>query len=147
MPSQSILPTERIQRSIYFIRGERVMIDSELAFLYGVETGALNRAVKRNLDRFPADFMFQLTNAEAEGLRCQIGSSSFGYGGRRYLPYAFTEHGVAMLSSILRSPRAVQANIALSRVKPLLSLTPRFSACHYPQLFNDPLNESDSTQL
>ncbi|PYQ60517.1 MAG: DNA-binding protein, partial [Acidobacteria bacterium] len=92
------------------------MLDSDLAALYGVETFNLNKAVKRNLDRFPSDFMFQLTPAEARALRFQIGISSEGvHGGRRYLPYVFTQEGVAMLSSVLRSPRAVTVNIAIMR--------------------------------
>jgi hypothetical protein len=91
-------------------------VDADLATLYGVTTGALNRAVRRNTNRFPADFMFQLTVAEAENLKCQIGISSFGHGGRRRsLLYAFTEQGVAMLSSVLRSERAVQVNVAIMR--------------------------------
>jgi len=110
-----LVPCERIQRAIYLIRGEKVMLDADLAALYGVETGALNRAVKRNADRFPADFMLQLTAEETEYLRCQTGISSSGYGGRRYSAYAFTEQGVAMLSSVLRSDRAVQVNIAIMR--------------------------------
>jgi len=95
-----IIPIERIQRAIYLIRGEKVMVDADLAALYGVETGALNRAVKRNADRFPPDFMFQLTAEATENLRCQTGISSSGYGGRRYWAYAFTEQGVAIFSSI-----------------------------------------------
>jgi len=91
------------------------MVDSDLAELYRVETKALNRAVKRNLTRFPADFMFQLNQAEANSLRCQIGTSNANRGGRRYRPYAFTEHGVAMLSSVLNSERAVQMNILIVR--------------------------------
>jgi hypothetical protein len=82
-----LIPCERIQRAIYLIRGEKVMLDADLAALYGVETGALNRAVKRNANRFPADFMLQLTAEEAENLRCQTGISSSGYGGRRYSAY------------------------------------------------------------
>ena len=95
------------------IRGQEIMLDSDLAELYQVETFNLNKAVKRNLDRFPSDFMFQLTREESANLRFQIGISS--YGGRRYLPYAFTEHGVAMLSSVLNSKRAVQMNIMIIR--------------------------------
>ena len=106
---------ERVERLIRLARQERVLLDSDLAVLYGVETKVLNRAVKRNRDRFPADFMFQLTVAEAENLRRQIGASSSGYGGRRYRPYAFTEQGVAMLSSVLRSDRAVQVHVAIMR--------------------------------
>jgi len=91
------------------------MIDSDLAALYRVTTSALNRAVKRNLERFPDDFMFQLTSEESDSLRCQTGISNEQRGGRRYLPYAFTEQGVAMLSSVLRGERAVQVNIAIMR--------------------------------
>ena len=90
------------------IRGEKVMLDHDLAVLYGIKTGNLNKAVKRNESRFPLDFMFQLTDEEAENLRFQFGISSLGYGGRRYRPHAFTEQGVAMLSSVLRSESAVQ---------------------------------------
>ena len=104
---------ERIERAILMIRGQKVMLDSDLAELYGVETGALNRAVKRNRGRFPSDFMFQLTKEEVENLRCQIGISS--YGGRRSYPYAFTEQGVAMLSSVLHSKRAVRVNVEIMR--------------------------------
>ena len=102
-----------IQNLIYEIRGHKVMIDSDLARLYEIETGALNRAVKRNIERFPAFFMFQLTEDELNFLRCQIGISSGGKGGRRYLPYAFTEHGVLMLSSILNSKKAINVNIEI----------------------------------
>jgi len=109
------MPVELVARKIYSIRGRRVMLDSDLAQLYQVETKALNRAVKRNADRFPEDFMFQLTGEEATNLRCQIRASGSGYGGRRYLPYAFTEHGVAMLSTALHSPRAVQMSIFIVR--------------------------------
>jgi phage regulator Rha-like protein len=118
MPSHSgsIIPAERIHKCIFFIRGHNVIQDSDLAGFYGVETGALVRAVKRNIDRFPADFMFQLNKDEYEAfLRCQIGISKKGRGGRRYAPYVFTEHGVAMLSSVLRSKRAVEINIAIMR--------------------------------
>jgi len=106
----------QIERAILLVRGQRVLIDRDLAALYGVETKNLNRAVRRNLDRFPADFMFQLTADEAANLRCQIGTSSSDHGGRRYSPYVFTQEGVAMLSSVLRAPRAVQVNIAIMRV-------------------------------
>lgn len=115
MRGQVLVPAERIAHCILLIRGHKVMLDSDLAELYGVETKALNRAVRRNLTRFPADFMFQLTHAECERLRCQIGTSNVGRGGRRYAPLAFTEQGVAMLSSVLRSERAVQVNIAIMR--------------------------------
>ncbi len=109
------VPVEFIERRIYLIRGQRVMLDTDLAALYQVTTGNLNLAVRRNLGRFPRDFMFQLSKAEFENLRLQFATSSSGYGGRRYLPYAFTEHGVAMLSSVLNSERAVQMNILIIR--------------------------------
>jgi hypothetical protein len=96
------------------IRGQRVMLDSTLAGLYGVETKALKRAVNRNRDRFPTDFMFSLTYQELANLRCQIGTSSL-HGGHRYRHYVFTEQGVAMLSSVLRSRRAIQVNIEIMR--------------------------------
>jgi len=106
---------EQIESSIYLIRGEKVMLDEDLAQLYGVETKILNKAVKRNLGRFPEDFMFQLTDEESKNLRFQIGTSKKQRGGRRYLPYAFTEQGVAMLSGVLKSPRAVKVNIEIMR--------------------------------
>ncbi len=101
------------ERRILSVRKQRVMLSDDLAALYGVETKALNRAVKRNVERFPDDFMFQLTGEEWGDLRCQIGTSS--WGGSRVPPYAFTEQGVAMLSSVLRGSRAVQVNIAIMR--------------------------------
>jgi len=104
----------RIEQAILQVRGHRVMLDADLAALYGVETKALVRAVKRNADRFPADFMFQLNPQEFDNLRCQIGTSS-SWGGRRRPPYAFTEQGVAMLSSVLRSKRAVRVNVEIMR--------------------------------
>ena len=91
------------------------MLDSDLSELYQVHTKVLNQAVRRNVARFPEDFMFQLTKAEAENLRSQFATSSSGHGGRRFLPYAFTEHGVAMLSSVLKSKRAVEMNILIIR--------------------------------
>src|SRR5258708_4170849 len=109
------VPVELIERRIYVIRGQKVMIDSDLADLYQVETRALLQAVKRNSDRFPGDFMFQVSPEEGKSLRSQIVISNVGRGGRRYLPYAFTEHGVAMLCSVLNSQRAVQMNIAIIR--------------------------------
>ena len=109
------VPVELIERRIYFIRNKKVMIDADLAELYQVLTKNLNLAVRRNRDRFPEDFMFQLTKEEAESLRLQIATSNEGRGGRRYPPYAFTEHGVAMLSSVLGSKRAVQMNILIIR--------------------------------
>ena len=109
-----IVKQDIIEKKIYLIRGTNVMLDKDLAELYGVETRVLIQAVKRNIERFPEDFMFQLTKEEFENLRSQIVSSS--WGGRRYLPYAFTEQGVAMLSSVLHSKRAIQVNIAIMRV-------------------------------
>jgi hypothetical protein len=106
---------EVIQRRIYLVRGQKVMVDADLAKLYQVETKFLNRAVQRNVGRFPDDFMFRLTAEEAESLRCQIGTSKVGRGGRRYIPLVFTEHGVVMLSSVLKSERAGQMNILVVR--------------------------------
>jgi len=107
------LPVEEIQQCILFIRGEKVMLDMHLAILYGVQTKVLIQAIKRNTDRFPADFMFQLTRDEFQDLRSQNVTSS--WGGRRYLPYVFTEQGVAMLSSVLHSKQAIQVNIEIVR--------------------------------
>ena len=109
---QPIVPKE-IRNLIYTIRGKQVMLDSDLASLYQVETKNLNKAVKRNIERFPASFCFQLTEKEVENLRFQIGTSSLNYGGRRYLPYAFTEQGVAMASAILRSDIAVRMSVQI----------------------------------
>lgn len=109
------ISVEMMEQAILLIRGQKVMLDADLAQLYGVETKILNKAVKRNLDRFPEDFMFQLTTEEAEDLRFQFGTSKGQRGGRRYLPYAFTEQGVAMLSGVLNSPRAVRVNIEIMR--------------------------------
>jgi ORF6N domain len=134
----ALIPAVRIERRILLLRGEKVMLDSDLAELYGVETKALNQAVQRNLERFPGDFMFQLSTEESQlvlrsqtvtsngesggdplktkgSLRSQIVTSNVGRGGRRYRPYVFTEQGVAMLSSVLASPRAVQVNIVIMR--------------------------------
>lgn len=111
----SIIPIQQIQKCIYLMRGHKVIFDSDLADLYGVTTKRLNEQVRRNVARFPSDFMFQLTTAEAERLRSQIATSKQGRGGRRYNPYVFTEQGVAMLSSVLRSKRAIEANIAIMR--------------------------------
>jgi hypothetical protein len=110
----SLIPRERIQQAIFLVRGEKVMLASDLAGLYGVTTGNLNKAVRRNLGRFPPDFMFQLTSEETESLLFQSGRSK-GRGGSRHCPYAFSEQGVAMLSSVLRGDRAVQVNIAIMR--------------------------------
>ena len=132
---QPIVVAEHVERRILLLRGQKVMLDSDLAELYEVETKMLNRAVKRNQDRFPGDFMLQLTVEEAENLRYQNGTSNLRsqngtsslksqsvisnarrvHGGRRYLPYAFTEQGVAMLSSVLRSKRAVMVNVEIMR--------------------------------
>jgi hypothetical protein len=119
----SLIPSDRILSEILFVRGKKVMLDKNLAELYQVETGALNRAVKRNIERFPADFMFQLTKNEAQNLICQFGTSNLisqfvisSHGGTRKLPYAFTEQGVAMLSSVLNSKRAIMVNIQIIRI-------------------------------
>jgi hypothetical protein len=108
-----MMPAERIESCIFFLRGQKVMLDADLADLYGVETKALKRAVKRNLDRFPADFMFELSSEEFDNLRYHFGTSR--WGGRRYPPFAFTEQGVAMLSSVLRSKRAIRVNVEIMR--------------------------------
>jgi hypothetical protein len=110
---RQIIPTGRIVQAIYSLRGQKVMLDGDLATLYQVPTGHLNRAVKRNSGRFPIDFMFQLTAGEVRNLKCQSGIAR--WGGRRGLPYVFTEQGVAMLSSVLNSERAVKVNIAIMR--------------------------------
>jgi len=107
------LAKEPLERRIFLIRDHRVMLDSDLAQLYGGKTSELNKAVSRNKERFPQDFMFKLSSEEAANLRFQSGISS--WGGRRYLPNAFTEQGVAMLSGVLRSKRAVRANVAIMR--------------------------------
>jgi len=104
--SKNILPVEVIANRIYLIRNQKVMLDFDLSELYGVETKYLIRAVKRNPERFPPDFMFQLNKEEFKNLRFQFGTSK--WGGRRYLPYAFTEYGAVMLASVLNSSRAVQ---------------------------------------
>ncbi|MEE8057513.1 MAG: ORF6N domain-containing protein [Pseudomonadales bacterium] len=104
---------ETILPSVFVVRSTKAMLDSDLAALYGVETGQLNRAVKRNISRFPIDFMFQLTEEEYNILRSQNGISR--WGGRRYMPYAFTEQGIAMLSGVLKSDTAIQVNVAIMR--------------------------------
>ena len=114
-PTPSVqLPLERIEQKILLIRDHKVMLDADLAELYGVTTGVLVRQVKRNPKRFPSDFCFQLTAAEWDVLRCQSGISK-GRGGRRYAPYAFSEQGVAMLSSVLNSPAAIEVNVQIMR--------------------------------
>ncbi len=139
--AEILTPQEIIENKVYIIRGQRVMLDKDLAWLYEVETKRLNEAVKRNIERFPEDFMFQLSQEEFENLRSQFATSrkdenlisqfaisssdekiltkiakSTSWGGDRYLPYAFTEHGVAMLSSILKSKRAIAINIQIVRI-------------------------------
>ena len=115
MTNNASVPAEPIEKSILMIRGQKVMLDADLAELYGVDNKVLLQAVRRNLVRFPVDFMFQLTKEEFDNLRSQFVTSSSAWGGRRYAPYAFTEQGVAMLSSVLLSPRAVQVNIEIMR--------------------------------
>lgn len=110
-----MVPVERVESLILLIRGKKVMLDSDLAQLYGTTTKRLNEQVKRNKRRFPADFMFQLTRAEAVRLRSQIATSNDQRGGRRHQPYAFTEHGAVMLASVLSSPVAVHASIQVVR--------------------------------
>ena len=109
-----LLPDEKVISKIYVIREQKVMLDRDLAEMYGVETKMFNRQVKRNIERFPEDFMFQLTSEEFENLRYQFGTSS--WGGSRYLPYAFTEQGVSMLSGVLNSAIAIQVHIQIIRV-------------------------------
>ncbi len=115
--AQSVIPIERIASRIYLIRGEKVMLDSDLAELYGVTTKRLNEQLNRNIERFPEDFAFRLTRQEFEALRSQIATLKTASRGqhRKYLPYVFTEQGVAMLSSVLRSKSAVQVNVAIMR--------------------------------
>ncbi len=113
IPVNTYISHESIERKIYLIRGIKVMLDSDLAGLYEVDTKILNKAVRRNLDRFPEDFMFQLNANEFENLRFQFGTSS--WGGRRHTPQAFTEQGIAMLSSVLNSKKAIRANILIIR--------------------------------
>jgi len=110
MEEKGVMP---IQDMIYEIRGQKVMLDSDLAGMYEIETKILNKAVKRNPERFPEIFMFQLTEEEFKSLRFQFGTSKEGKGGRRYLPYVFTEHGVLMLSSVLNSKKAISVNIEI----------------------------------
>ena len=130
MTEESLVPGERITSVIWLLRGHKVMLDADLAVLYGVETRTLNQAVQRNLERFPSDFMFQLTTEEFVRLRSQIVISKPGRGGRRTPPYAFTEQGVAMLSSVLRSERAIEVNVEIMRA---------FVRLRHLQLTNDDL--------
>ena len=116
MRAKTVIDVERIQRAVLRVRSQNVMLDSDLAELYGVEVKVLNQAVRRNKERFPRDFMFQLTQDETRCLRSQIVTLNIGRGRHpKYLPKAFTEQGVAMLSSVLRSPRAVRVNIEIMR--------------------------------
>ena len=114
MTDNSLLPMN-VENLIYLVRGHKVMLDEDLARLYDVETRILTRAVRRNADRFPPDFMFQLSDQEVMNLRSQIGISSSSYGGRRYRPLVFTEQGIAMLSAVLRSKKAIRVNIEIMR--------------------------------
>ncbi|NOS81609.1 MAG: ORF6N domain-containing protein [Nitrospira sp.] len=109
----AVFPSERIEQTILLLRGHKIILDRDLAAMYGVSTRDLNKAVSRNLDRFPNDFMLQLTRSEFNDLKFQFGTSS--WGGTRKLPRAFTEQGIAMLSSVLRSKRAIHVNIAIMR--------------------------------
>ena len=115
MSELALIPKEVIETRILLVRGQKVMLDSDLAMLYGVSTKRLNEQVRRNMRRFPADFMFQLTGEEYGRLRSQIATSNEQKGGRRYVPLVFTEYGVAMLSSVLHSERAIQVNIDIMR--------------------------------
>lgn len=130
---------EIINQKIHTLRNVKVMLDYDLAALYDSETKNLKRAVNRNIERFPDDFMFQLTKEEFDNLRCKIGTSSSNYGGIRYLPYAFTEQGVAMLSSVLNSQKAIDVNIAIMRA----FVKMRQYALNYKELA-DKLLEHDS---
>ncbi|HEU4393552.1 MAG TPA: ORF6N domain-containing protein [Solirubrobacterales bacterium] len=113
--SLELIAAPAIEKRIFVVRERQVMLDEDLADLYGVETKRLVQQVKRNRERFPGDFMFQLNKSEAEALRSQIATSNEGRGGRRYAPYVFTEQGVAMLSGVLRSDRAIAVNIEIMR--------------------------------
>lgn len=115
MVEQIIMPVDQIIAAILEIRGKKVIVDSDLARLYGVTTKQLNQAIKRNPDRFPEDFMFQVTIDEYEGLRSQFVTSNVGRGGRRYLPFVFTEHGALMAASVLNTPKAVEVSVYVVR--------------------------------
>ena len=115
MTNSTLIPTERIEKAIYFIRGEKVMLDRDLATLYGVSTRVLKQAVRRNTDRFPEDFMFVLNPVEFQDWRSHFVTSKADRQGLRYPPMAFTEHGILMLSSVLNSKRAIQVNIEIMR--------------------------------
>jgi hypothetical protein len=115
MANTDLVAVGRIERAIHVVRGEKVMLDSDLALLYGVTTSQLNQQVRRNSDRFPKDFAFRLTRKEFTILRSQVATSSSDWGGRRSMPLAFTEHGAVMLASVLNSPIAVEASIQVVR--------------------------------
>jgi hypothetical protein len=127
-----VSPASRVDARIVTIRGKKVIVDADLAAIYEVQTKALNRAVKRNLGRFPPDFAFQLTREEFANLRCQFGTSSSAYGGRRYLPYAFTENGAIMAANILNNPQAARMSVfvvrAFMRMREMLSGSREFAA-------------------
>jgi hypothetical protein len=112
---RAIVPIGQIEQRILLIRSQRVMLDADLAELYGVKTKVLNQAIRRNLNRFPDDFMFRLTEVETKSLRSQFVTSNAGRGGRRYRPYVFTEHGAIMAASVLNSPRAVKVSVYVVR--------------------------------
>jgi hypothetical protein len=113
--TSSLVPLERVERRILLLRGQRVILDADLAELFGVSTGRMNEQVRRNLARFPADFMVKLTRVEAANLKSQFAISSLGHGGRRSLPLAFTEHGAIMVANVLNSPRAEAASVLVVR--------------------------------
>ena len=121
----SLVPAVPIETAVRVVRGQKVILDGDLAAIYGIETKVLNKAVKRNAERFPLDFMFRLTAQEVKNLRFQIGTSSLSHGGRRYLPYAFTEHGAIMAANVLRSRQALQMSVfvvrAFVRLREMLS--------------------------
>jgi hypothetical protein len=132
-PATSLIPARPVETLIRLIRGQKVVLDADLAALYEVSTKRLNEAVKRNIERFPQMFMFQLSAEEKDSLRSQFATSIVGRGGRRYLPYTFTEHGVVMLSSVLNSDRAIQMSIlvvnAFVRMRELISANRDLAAC------------------
>jgi len=115
LATASVVPVERIERSIFLIRGEKVILDADLAELYGVETRRLNEQVRRNIERFPHDFMFQLSPEEFSNLKSHFATSRSGWGGRRKLPFAFTEHGAIMAASVLNTSRAVEMSVFVVR--------------------------------
>jgi hypothetical protein len=127
-----IIPSDSVESPILTLRGQKLILDSDLAEIYAVDTAALNRAVKRNVHRFPSDFMFRLTREEFVNLRCQIGISSSRYGGRRFLPYAFTENGAVMAANVLNSPQAVRMSVhvvrAFIQMRTLLSSSQELAA-------------------